>query len=152
MIHYKKTFATYLFFAASLIGLCPQVQQIRSFGTDGEQALISAFSHELRYSQNLTSFIHVCRNITEKLRKCNIPAKTSQQILHDIFGRKMGTVTQEGLVDASDADDFNNKCLAVIEKWKTMDVRLSSSTDIYEFIRWFKDNKVKVIQESMWHL
>ena len=59
LIHYKKSFASYLFFGSSLIGQCPQMQGIRAFGTDGEEALINAFSHEFGFSQHLTCFIHV---------------------------------------------------------------------------------------------
>ena len=42
MIHYKKTFHTYLFFAATLIGLRREIQ---GFRTDGEKALGDAFAH-----------------------------------------------------------------------------------------------------------
>ena len=58
LIHYKKSFTSYLFFASSLIGLCPQLQAIRVFGIDGEQPLINAFSHHIGFSQHLTCFIH----------------------------------------------------------------------------------------------
>ena len=37
LIHYRKTFGTYLFFASTLVGLSQQLQGIRAFGTDGEQ-------------------------------------------------------------------------------------------------------------------
>ena len=45
MIHYRKTFHTYLFFASTLIGLRQELQGLRAFGTDGEKALVDAFSH-----------------------------------------------------------------------------------------------------------
>ncbi len=45
--------STYLFFASSLIGQCPQLEGIRAFGTDGEQPLIDAISHELGFSHML---------------------------------------------------------------------------------------------------
>lgn len=73
LIHYKKSFASYLFFASSLIGQSPQLQGIRAFDTDGEQPLIDAFSHAFSFSQHLTCIIHVRRNIKEKLSLCDIP-------------------------------------------------------------------------------
>jgi len=39
MIHYNKTFSTYLFFASSLVGLRPELSKLKCFGTDGEEAL-----------------------------------------------------------------------------------------------------------------
>ena len=36
MIHYNKTFSTYLLFASSLVGLRPELSKLKCFGTDGE--------------------------------------------------------------------------------------------------------------------
>ena len=36
LVHYKKTFHTYVFFASTLIGLRKGLQRLRAFGTDGE--------------------------------------------------------------------------------------------------------------------
>ncbi len=46
MVHYRKTFGTYLFFASSLIGIRPELQALQAFGTDREKA--DAFGHEYR--------------------------------------------------------------------------------------------------------
>ena len=46
LVHYRNTFHTYLFFAASLIGLQPALEKVRAFGTDGEKALADGFAHE----------------------------------------------------------------------------------------------------------
>ena len=59
LIHYRKTFGTYLFLASTLVGLSQLLQGICAFGTDGEEALADAFMHKFTYSQRLTCFIHV---------------------------------------------------------------------------------------------
>ena len=79
LIHYKKNFASYLFFTSSLVGLCPNLQMVRAFGTDGEKALSDTFSHEFTLFQHLTCSIHVRRNITQKLQECNISSETSKK-------------------------------------------------------------------------
>ena len=107
-IHYKKSFATYLFFASSIVGQCRQLEGVRAIGTDGEKALIDAFKHEFGFAQHMTCFIHVGRNVKDKLRECNIPTQLSCEIL-DIFGKKVGSVYIEGLVDAQDCIDFDEK-------------------------------------------
>jgi len=48
LVHYKKSFQTYLFFASSLVGLKKELDHLHAFGTDGEKALFDAFSHEFR--------------------------------------------------------------------------------------------------------
>ena len=60
-------------------------------GTDGEKALIDAFTHEFGFSQHLTCFNHVRRNIKEKVREYNIPPQFSVEMLDDVFGKKVGT-------------------------------------------------------------
>jgi len=116
----QKVFCKLSFFASSLIGLCPQLQAIRVFGTDGEQPLINAFSHEFGFSQHITCFIHVQKNIKEKLTNCNIPSNVVLKVLNDVFGYRMGTVFQEGLVDSADVEDFQVKLESLIEKWNTL--------------------------------
>ena len=98
LIHYKKSLASYLFFGSSLVGLCPQLQRVRVFGTDGEQPLINAFKHEFGFSQHLTCFIHVRKNIKEKLNSCQVPSDVTLTILNDIFGHRIGSVFEEGLL------------------------------------------------------
>ena len=59
LVHYRKNFSTYVLFASTLVGLSRQLQGVQAFGTDGEQALIDALSHEFTFSHQLTCFIHV---------------------------------------------------------------------------------------------
>ena len=51
MIHYTKTFTSYMFLASSIVGQCRETEQVRVFGTDGEKALIDAFSHEFGFAK-----------------------------------------------------------------------------------------------------
>ena len=96
MIHYKKNFS-YIFFAFSLIGHCPNLERIRVFGTDGEKALPLKTSlctvFDMLYSR--------------KKSTSNIPSEVSKIILDDIFGHKLGT----GLLDSIDNDDFDTTLL-----------------------------------------
>ena len=45
----------------------------------------------------------------EKCSEFNFPPNISQKILDDIFGAKLGSVLVEGLIDAFDRTDFQNK-------------------------------------------
>ena len=145
-IHYKKSFATYLFFASTIIGQCSHLEGVRVIGTDGEKALIDAFKHEFGFAQHLTCFIHVRRNIKDKLHECNIPSHLSIEILDDIFGKTMGTTRVEGLVDACSGTDFQEKFHLLVEKWQ--DAALPSSADIDGFLSWFQI-KSAVIEDTM---
>ena len=52
----------------------------------------------------------------------------------------------EGLVDASDSIDFQEKVEKILEKWRNLSV---PSANVERFISWFLNHKVPVIQDSM---
>ena len=87
------------------------LQGVRAFGTDGELALADAFRHEFAFSQHLTCFIHVRRNVKDKCSEFNIPPAVSQKLCNDIFGAQVGEAFVEGLVDADSDDDLKHKLL-----------------------------------------
>ena len=60
LIHYKKSFATYNFFASSLISLRQELSAIKCFGTDGEEALIDAFKQACMPKQLAFNMQHPC--------------------------------------------------------------------------------------------
>ena len=68
LIHFRKTFSTYLYFASTLIGLCHDLELLKAFGTDGETALVGSFSHEFGYAVHLSCAIHLRCNIKQQLQ------------------------------------------------------------------------------------
>jgi len=67
-----KSLLQVIFFCFFFDWIVPTVAGNQSVCTDGEQPLINAFSNEFGFSQHLTCFIHVQKNIKEKLSNCNI--------------------------------------------------------------------------------
>ena len=99
LIHYRKTFPTYLFFSSSMIGLQRELVSVKSIGTDGEEALSDAFSHGFKSAVHLTCQIHKRRNVEAKLKDMGFPLEARHHILDDIFGKQRGDTFYEGLVD-----------------------------------------------------
>ena len=147
LIHYRKTFDTYLYFASSLVGISRKLEGIMAFGTDGEESLSDAFGHEFRFSQKLTCFIHVRRNLKDKLNQFNIPVDVSKMILDDIFGKKMDSSLVEGIVDACNFEDFQSKVDAITESWRACS--MPSTAKIEDFIDYFMKHKASVIRDTM---
>ena len=92
-------------------------------------------------------FIHVRRNLKDKLAECNIHVDLSQKILDDVFGKKLGTVFVEGILDASHDCDFQNKLDAVTQAWRSCS--LPSTANLERFIDYLMVNKASVIQDTM---
>ena len=139
-IHYRKTFAAYLFFSSTLIGASPALQGVRAFGTDGQQALSQAFKHGFPYSYHLLCFIHMRRNVKEKCKEYFLSSDSTNLILNGIFGTTVGDTYTEGLVDAMDDADFQNKLDLLIKSWQQY---------LEGFVCWFKAHKSHAIQSCM---
>ena len=107
-------FSAFNYFANTLISHNKKLRDVCAFGTDGDQALIDAFSHN--FPKQLQCFIHLKCNIIEKLRERGIPNSIAEEYIADIFGKRVGSTYEEGLVDSNDEDDFNSRferCKAV---------------------------------------
>ncbi len=147
LIHYRKTFSTYLFFAATLVGLRRGLQALCAFGTDGEKALADAFAHEFRYATHLTCFIHFRRNIKMQLHDRSFPEMAAKEILDDVFGCQQGEVLSEGLVDCMSTNEFDAK-LAILEtRW----AKIEESHPVTQpgFFTWFCQQKVEIMKSTM---
>ena len=98
-------------------------------------------------SMSLASHIHARRNMKDKLRECNIPTQLSTDILDDIFGKKVGSVYIEGLVDAQDSYDFQEKVKRLVERLQH--ASLPSQADMERFVTWFQNHKAPVLRDPM---
>ena len=147
LIHYRKTFATYLYFLSALVGMRSKLAIVGCFGTDGETALIDSCKHVFSSSLNLVCFIHVRRNISAKIHELRINEGTKKMILDDIFGKSLGSHRTEGLVDAINEAMFDNLLDVMSKKWTMQDS--SENGPSHTFTRWFKWYKCDVIIKSL---
>ncbi len=146
MIHYRKTFHTYVFFAATLVGLRRELVGLRAFGTDGEKALSDAFAHEFHYAVHLTCFLHCRRNIKSQLQVLGYPECATKEILDDVFGCQHGDTFSEGLVDSSSEEDFSQKLEVLERRWSEIEKTYDAQPGFYD---WFTRNKMMTIQQTM---
>ena len=131
MIHYKKSFATYLYFSSSLISLRRDLSSIKCFGTDGEQALVDAFRHACPNSVHLICSIHVRKNTKAKLRDLGVKEVVRNVILDDIFGRR-GCHYSEGLVDMASNKAFDKVFQSLTRLWIYLTIH---GTDLFSGFR-----------------
>ena len=84
LIHQRKNFSAFNYLASTLIGFNKKLQDVQVFGTDGDPALIEALSHNFHSAKQLRCFIHLRRNVAEKIRDRGIPNSETQEFLADI--------------------------------------------------------------------
>ena len=148
LVHQRKLFETYHFFAASLVSLCPSLSNLLAFGTDGEETLVKAFSQQFPRAVHLRCFRHMKGNISRKLTvDLKLPESVAASFMVDIFGCKVGPTFHEGLVDSISEDDFFANLASVKDKWqKLQDEHNSTGVSFYE---WFLQYHAEVVMKTM---
>ena len=101
LVHRRKIFSTYHFFASSLVSLKPQLIDLRAFGTDGEECLYNAFSAQFTNAQQLRCFLHFRDNCKAKLLEMKVQNNNILEIIQDILGSLLRG--KPGLVNAQTA-------------------------------------------------
>ena len=149
LVHYRKDFRTFLYFASTVVGLCPQLERLQAFGTDGETALIEAMAHEFGFATHLLCAIHLRRNIKQQLHDLNFPVEHRRKVLDEIFGGRRGSVYLEGLIDAKSAEDLDLKLAALKPEWDQRECEQSGC--VARFHNWFLAHKAEDFKSSAIH-
>ena len=147
LIHYRKNFGSFLFFASSLLSLRRELQCIRAVGTDGEKALIDAFNHELRFATHLYCFIHARNSVKRQLAERKYPESVASEIADEIFGKQIGSTYIAGLVDSQNEDDLFDKLEAKKAEWLKREA--DNVGVVPGFFDWFLQYKVEMITSGM---
>ena len=148
LVHQRMQFATFNYFASTLIGSSKQLRFLQAFGTDGDENLVDAFSHSFPYAIQLRCFLHFKRNLQEKLCDFGIPKQEAQEFLFDIFGKSEGNVRMEGLVDCSSIVDFDSKFEALEETWNSRESPYSGHSGP-RFFSYFRRYYAVVVRHHM---
>ena len=135
LVHRRKLFSSYHFFASSLVSLKPSISHLQAFG---EENLFNAFSAQLSCAKHLRCFLHFRDNCKAKLQQMNIQNDITLEILQDILGSFLkGT---EGLVDAIDCHALHSRLQSLKSKWECQ------APGFYE---WFVEHKLPAVESSM---
>jgi hypothetical protein len=116
LIHKRMNFQAYHFFASQLVNLCPDINHLKCFGTDGEKALYQAFASVFPLAVHLRWFNHFKVNVEDKLKDLNFEEHSIKSIMADIMGCISSGVRELGLVDADDRNDFIAKLNSLEER------------------------------------
>ena len=148
LIHFRKNFSTYLYFASTLIGLKRDLEKLKAFGTDGEAALVDAFSHEFGFALHLSCAIHLRRNIKQQLHSQHFPEEHIKTTLEEIFGASKGLVHLDGLIDCKSCEEFDNKLALLKPIWDARESRSSTSSTSSSFYEWFMTHKAEILKTT----
>ena len=140
LIHQDRKSSTYHYFASQIRVMRPGVEGLCAVGTDGEEALSSAFLSVFPRSTHLLCSLHKRDNIRRKLRELCVGEAGIKQILADVFGTSNDNTEILGLVDSSDQHDFADKLERLRPQWELVSP---------EFFQWFVTHEMEVMCSSM---
>ena len=124
-----------------------ELEGVQAFGTDGEEQLVKALSHEFPCALHLLCFLHFKRNIKQELSKRGLGASSQSSIMKDIFGRQVESIHEDGLVDCTSAEEFHEKLEACKTRWEAVEEECAGCHK--GFHRWFVQYKSNLIEGSM---
>ena len=146
LIHQRKKFQNYQFFASSLLGMRPSLKDLHAFGTDGETALVDAFCSVFPNALHLRCFLHFKDNMKNKLEhQMHFPQDISKDFIADVLGSVFGR--EKGLVDAEDEAMFDVQLHTMKEHWDHKEQALTNSTPTFH--GWFVKNCAETIRTAM---
>jgi len=134
-------YRSYYYFTSQLQKLCPDFEAgLNAVGTDGEEALSSAFSTVLPECIHLLCSFHKRENTLRKLREFKVEEAGTKELLNDIIGFEIDGNHIEGLIDAKGCSEFIDKLELLKPKWKMI---------CKEFPQWFIVHEVDLFCSSM---
>ena len=148
LVHQKVDFNSFNYFASTLISQDRRLRNIMAYGTDGDKALIEALGHNFPHAIQLRCFIHSRKNVQEKLKQFGVNSKTISEFLADIFGRQIGTVKENGLVDSCSEQEFDSKLEELESVWDEREKPFCTESGP-KFYRYFKQYHATVVKHNM---
>ncbi len=144
LVHQRMDFASFNYFSNTLIGFNKKLRNVRAFGTDGQESLIDSFSHSFPTAVQLRCFIHMKKNVAEKLKECGLPTSVAQEIISDIFGKHCGSTYSEGLVDATSVEHFDERLAKCEEVWNAREMPYAplGGPRFFDYFRRYKSSAV----------
>lgn len=140
LVHQRRTYETYFYFASELLKPCKSFSSLNAVGTDGEEQLSNAFGNVFPGAVRLLCSVHKRDNIRMKLRELGVPEQHAKEIMGSIFGHQQDDTFFTGLIDANDALDFSEKLENLTPRWQAI---------CYDFFQWFVKTQADLFCSSM---
>jgi hypothetical protein len=141
LIHQKKNFDSYFKLSSSILQICPEMKNLKAFGTDGDKNLSDAFEVCFTSAKHLLCDIHMQDNIERKLKDLGITKGKAREYIDDIFGKTKDGIKTKGLVDSMSSEEFDHTLQNLYEKWKSIHPNGTL------FLKYFMEYKADLIKK-----
>lgn len=142
MIHFNKAEISFTRFLMEMMTIKPEIRNLKVLGTDLEKSIYNGFLSLAPDLRLLLCVLHLYKNDKKKLSESSPKGGivSINQILSDIYGRRLGSIREIGLVDATDAKDLSERLEQMKESW----MKLCPG-----FYEWFVKKRKPVFVDSV---
>ena len=109
-----------------------------------KMVLSNAFLEVCPDAKQLMCFNNFFNNIKHHLQSVGVSESDRRSILSDIFGQQVGSVLEEGIVDADDEDEFDIRVSSLESAW----VQCTGDKG-KAFFHWFMKHKVQLLKDHL---
>lgn len=149
VVHFRRDEEAFFFLGAEMKYCRPNLQNVRYIGTDEEVNIFKGISNGLGGNPaNILCTNHVKDNIKRKLQEFGFPAKSSTEIIRDIFGHTHDGNFYKGLIDSESEYEFGEKVTLLIEKWNKIETETTRNNPP-KFSNYFMQKKAESILGKM---
>ena len=96
LVHSHKSFDSYYTLPSNMIRFKPSLSALQVFGSDGEVAIYNSMKTVFVNATHLLCTIHAKDDVTKKCKEIDINCTA---ILSALFGKMIGDIKIEGLID-----------------------------------------------------
>ena len=111
VVHFEKDVYLFSRFASEMLTYQPAISNLKTIGTDLEEAIFNGFLSQIKDLKLLLCVFHLQQKDKRKLTELK-PKGSSQAIntiLADIYGLQNSAMMEYGLADSKDANDLTTK-------------------------------------------
>ncbi len=148
LVHQQMKFASFNYLASVMVEGNKKLRNLQAFGTDGVTNLSEAFGHNFPFALSLRCFIHFERNLKEKLLDLGVPKNVADEFVGDVMGSRQGGTYQEGLVDCTTVDEFDQSFTRLEAVWNAREKPFSGVRGP-QFCQYFRQYKADAVRYSM---
>ena len=126
-----------------MLRLEPKLAGMRVFGSDSEKNVYKPFFNLFPTAIHLLCDLHMKNNTQNKLQDLQFRNCEKDEILADIFGKKLSYYIKKGLVDSESVEEFDGCYQELKRKWIAFEGKGE------KLISYLENRKTKMIKDCM---
>ena len=143
IVHTSKDYQSYFSLPSEILRLVPALKDLKVFGSDSETNVYQPFVDLFPPATHLLCDLHMKNNIQSRLSDLKFNITEKDEVMCDVFGKRLGDYVKKDLVDSEPVEKFDNIVVEIKNKWMKFEGRGEM------LFKYMESGKLKMIKECM---